>query len=346
MNRIAIAVGALVVVLVALLGVRLRAQAGAARAPSGGSGEIEGTTVEVSARIAARILRLAVHEGQEVRQGELLLELDCADARAAAAEADARLAAARAQLAAARASVDAAHRSHGAATVQEEAARAQARALAAERDAAARQAARLDAIASDVALSSRDQTRAGADGAARRTEAADAQARAALEQARAAGGSLRSVEAQALSAEAQVGSASAAAERTALLAAECRVVAPRDALVETLPHEVGELVGVGQTLVKLVDISEVKATFYLPNAEVAAGRPGAPAEVVADAFPGEIFRGTIRTVAARAEFTPRNIQTRSDRDRLVYPVEVWFPNPDRKLRPGMPVQVQLPGTAR
>jgi HlyD family secretion protein len=98
--------------------------------------------------------------------------------------------------------------------------------------------------------------------------------------------------------------------------------------------------------VKLVDLAEVKATFYLPNAELSAARPGAPAEVVADAYPGEIFRGTIRTVAARAEFTPRNIQTRTDRDRLVYPVEVWLANPDRRLRPGMPVQVQLPGTSR
>ena len=93
-------------------------------------------------------------------------------------------------------------------------------------------------------------------------------------------------------------------------------------------------------------VREVKATFYLPNAEVAVARPGAPAEVFADAFPGETFRGTIRTVAARAEFTPRNIQTRTDRDRLVYPVEVALANPDCKLRPGMPVTVQLPGTSR
>jgi HlyD family secretion protein len=49
----------------------------------------------------------------------------------------------------------------------------------------------------------------------------------------------------------------------------------------------------------------------------------------------------VRTVASRAEFTPRNIQTRTDRDRLVYPVEVAVPNPEGKLRPGMPVQVAL-----
>ena len=54
----------------------------------------------------------------------------------------------------------------------------------------------------------------------------------------------------------------------------------------------------------------------------------------------------VRTVAFEAEFTPRNIQTRTDRDRLVYPVEVTVQNRDGKLRAGMPVQVSIPGTGR
>ena len=75
-------------------------------------------------------------------------------------------------------------------------------------------------------------------------------------------------------------------------------------------------------------------------------KPGGRAVVVADAWPGERFEATVRTVALEAEFTPRNIQTRSDRDRLVYPVEVAVVNRDGKLRAGMPVQVTLPGTGR
>jgi HlyD family secretion protein len=90
-----------------------------------------------------------------------------------------------------------------------------------------------------------------------------------------------------------------------------------------------------------VDLSEVTATFYLPNAEIGAVKPGARAAVVADAYPGEEFEGAVRTVALEAEFTPRNIQTRTDRDRLVYPIEVVVRNRDGKLRAGMPVQVTL-----
>jgi HlyD family secretion protein len=149
-----------------------------------------------------------------------------------------------------------------------------------------------------------------------------------------------------VAAAAQVKAAEAAVARTRLLAGECVVRAPRDAEVGKLPHEAGELVSPGAVLVRLVDLSEPKATFYLPNAEVGAVRPGAAAVVVADAWPGKTFAGTVRTVSLEAEFTPRNIQTRTDRDRLVYPVEVTVKDEQHLLRAGMPVQVSIPGTGR
>jgi HlyD family secretion protein len=122
---------------------------------------------------------------------------------------------------------------------------------------------------------------------------------------------------------------------------ECDLKAPRAAEVSKVPHEAGELTSPGAVLVRLIDLSEAKATFYLPNAEVGAVKPGARAEVIADAWPGVKFEGTVRTVALEAEFTPRNIQTRTDRDRLVYPVEVTVANREGMLRAGMPVQVTL-----
>ena len=70
---------------------------------------------------------------------------------------------------------------------------------------------------------------------------------------------------------------------------------------------------------------------------------GIVARVEADAFPGQPVDGTVVTVSTEAEFTPRNIQTRTDRDRLVYPIEVRVVNSGTRirLRPGMPVQVTL-----
>jgi HlyD family secretion protein len=290
MRRVVVVLVILVAVLAALIALRLRKQAQELAAPSGGSGEIEGTSVDLSSRVGARIVDLPIREGQRVAKGDLLVRLDCADPQAQLAEAEARVAAARAQVVA----------------------------LEAQRGAAERQARRLSGLPADVAESNIDQTRAGAAGLGSQTDSARAQVRA----------------------------AEAAVARTRLLVAECDVRAPRDAEVATLPHEEGELVSPGAVLARLVDLSEVKATFYLPNAEIGAVKPGARAIVIADAWPGEEFAGTVRTVALEAEFTPRNIQTRSDRDRLVYPVEVAVQNRDGKLRAGMPVQVTLPGTGR
>jgi HlyD family secretion protein len=327
MRRVAIVLAVLVAVLTVLISLRLWTQARALSAPSGGSGEVEGVTVDLSSRVGARIVEVRVKEGQAVKKGDLLLRLDCADPQAALAEAEARLAVAHAQ-------AEASQRGRTAAGASQDAALAQAEALEAQRDAAVRQAKRLAAVQADVAASSLDQTEASASGLTRQTAAARAQAAASAAQARAADASLRAAEAQVKAGEAQVA-------RARLLADECEIRAPRDAEVAKLPHEAGELVTPSSTLVRLVDLSEVTATFYLPNAEVGAVRPGGKAWVEADAYPGERFEGTVKTVALEAEFTPRNIQTRTDRDRLVYPIEIAVTNRDGKLRDGMPVQVTL-----
>jgi HlyD family secretion protein len=346
MRRVLAVLVVLVAVLAALIAVRLVTQARALAAPSGGSGEVEGVAVDLSSRVGARIVALPAREGDAVKKGDLVVRLDCADPEAALAEVEARLAAAEAQAVAAGAQVAASRSSREAASASERAARAQAEALAQQRAWAERQAKRLDAIEGDVAASTVDQTRTSAAGLGHQVEAAKAQASASAQQARAADVSIRAASASGEAALAQVRAAGAAVARARLLVGECELRAPRDAEISELPHEVGELVAPGAVLARLVDLSEVKATFYLPNAELSAVRPGAKAIVVADAWPQDRFEGTVRTVALEAEFTPRNIQTRTDRDRLVYPVEVRVANPGGKLRAGMPVQVTLPGTGR
>ena len=268
MRRVALVLVALVVVLGGLIALRLWTQARALAAPSGGSGEIEGTTVDLSSRVGARILELGVREGEAVKAGALVVRLDCADPEAQLAEAQARLASAKAQAVAASAQLTASERNRVAARAGEEAARAQAKALAAQRDAAERQARRLSALPQDVPASSIDQTQASAAGLGHQTEAARAQAAASAAQAVAATSGIRAAGAQAEAALAQVRAAEASVARATILVGECEVRAPRDAEVSTLPHEAGELVSPGAVLARLVDLSEVKATFYLPNAEV------------------------------------------------------------------------------
>jgi HlyD family secretion protein len=324
--------------------VKIREQQAALRGPAGGSAVIEGTEVRVSSRIAARVVKVAVAEGQRVETGQLLVELDCADPKALLAEAEARLAAARAQAEAAQAVVLQARHGTGAAKKAASAAAAQADAIRAQREATERQAARLEAMGKDVPIAQLDQTRATAEGLARQAEAASESGQASAQQALAAESQISVAAANAQAAARTVGVAEAAVARAKIMVAECTLNAPRSGVVEVIAIEPGELAAPGAVLLRLSDISRVEAAFYLPNAELAAAQAGGAAMVEADAYPGEKFEGRIARVATEAEFTPRNIQTRSDRDRLVYRVEVTIENPAGKLRPGMPVQVTLPGT--
>ena len=96
MRRVAILTVVLVPVLVGLLVMRMRSQAAALNAPPGGSGEIEGTDVFLSARITARVTEQPVPKGQPVKAGQVVARLDCSDQEAALQEAESRAAAARA----------------------------------------------------------------------------------------------------------------------------------------------------------------------------------------------------------------------------------------------------------
>jgi len=125
---------------------------------------------------------------------------------------------------------------------------------------------------------------------------------------------------------------------------ECQLLAPRNAMVVSRNFEPGEAVQPGTNVLSLTDVTEARTRFYLPNAELAAAAPGRKVHVVADAYPGQSFEGTIFYVSPRAEFTPRNVQTREDRERLVYSVEVRIPNADMRLRSGMPVEVAIEGS--
>ncbi len=340
-------IGPLIVLTALLTGLifyRMNQQELALAGPSGGSGEIEATTVDLSSRVAARVTTVFVKKGERIKKGELVLRLDCSEPNAMLAEAKARLEATRAQAVAASAQVGASQKSRQAAVAAGKAASSQAEALQAQKAAAERQAARLESLPEDVPASNVDQVRSNAQGLAHQVEAAKAQAEASSAQARAAAGTVQASGAQAKAALAQVTAAEAAVARAELLVAECELRSPLDAEVQELPYEPGELTTPGSVLARLVSFTELKATFYLPNAELARVKPGAAALVVADAWPKERFGAKVNTVGFEAEFTPRNIQTRSDRDRLVYPVEVVLENAGDKLRPGMPVQVTLPGT--
>ncbi len=341
MRRAVVLFVVLVVLLGSLLGLRLVRDRRAAEGPPGGSGVVEGTTVDVRSRLNARIASLHVEEGSRVEKGVLLATLDCTEPEALLAEAEARLAMSRAQAQAAQAAALASLRTSEAAAAQADGTQAQIESLAAQQGLASRQAERMDQMGDAVTVAARDQARAQADALSQQLAASRHSSSAASRQARAAAEQERASREQASAAMQAVQAAEASVRRARLSVGECELRAPLPATVETLALDVGELAMPGAVVARLVDTHNPRATFYLPNAELAAARPGEPATVRADAYPDRSFPARVVTVAAKAEFTPRNVQTRSDRDRLVYPVEVRIEDLEGLLLPGMPVEITL-----
>jgi len=60
-----------------------------------------------------------------------------------------------------------------------------------------------------------------------------------------------------------------------------------------------------------------------------------------DSYPNDTFLGDVTFIATKAEFTPRNVQTQKDRLNLVFAVKVQIPNPDLRLKPGMPADATI-----
>ncbi len=305
------------------------------------SSVVEATEVVVSSRVGGRLTSLAVAEGDEVEEGAIVARLDCAPLEARRAELEAQLDRARAEAQAAEASVAGVSAQRRGTASQARSARARAAALAAQREQAAREAERIDRIGEHATESQRDRTRSMADQLAQRVRAARSDAAALRSQTQATGAQRESVVARAEGARHAVAAMEAALETLALDLQECVVRAPRAGLVETVFHEAGELVGQGRPIVRLLDRRELEATLYVSNAGLASVAAGAPAQVRADPYGDEVFEGRVKTVAVEAVYTPRTVQTRSDRDRLVYPVTVALHDPEGRLLPGMPIEITL-----
>lgn len=343
---------------------QLSRQAASLERPHGGSATIEGTEVGIVARVSARIATVSVDEGDRVEAGEVLVTLVCDEPEAARSQAKAQVDAARAglggveaQLALARHGVVAAQKQADAATATAKASASQRGPVSVQERLAQRLVGRVETLATTGGATEQELDRARTEAQALRQQLGSlgASAKAASSQADAVSQGVHAAELQVAFAQAQVevssrqiAVAEAAVRRAEVAVSECTIVAPRAGFVEVRAFEPGELAVPGARLLTLVDLDEVWATFYLANADLAAAVPGGKAAVRADALPGTTFDGVVRRVGSEAEFTPRNVQTREDRDRLVYAVVVAIPNPKRLLRPGMPVEIELvsgPATA-
>ncbi|MFA6582960.1 MAG: efflux RND transporter periplasmic adaptor subunit [Elusimicrobiaceae bacterium] len=122
----------------------------------------------------------------------------------------------------------------------------------------------------------------------------------------------------------------------------CRIYSPIEGTVLYKPHEEGEFVAPGTPVLTVAYTGRVYAYIYVEQPVVYKLSVGmkVPAFLPEDNM--RRFRGVVTAISQKAEFTPRNVQTRSERTRLVYQVKVEFENPDGLLKPGMTLEAELP----
>ena len=125
---------------------------------------------------------------------------------------------------------------------------------------------------------------------------------------------------------------------------DCTVKSPTTGRVVARFLEPGELAGMGMPIVRVADLSEVWIMIYVSETELGRVRVDGPAEIRVDSFPQKAFSGKVTYISPQEEFTPKNIQTKDERVRMVFGVKVEAPNPDESLKPGMPADVVLPNT--
>ncbi len=121
------------------------------------------------------------------------------------------------------------------------------------------------------------------------------------------------------------------------------LIAPRTGwVVDRVAHE-GEMAAPGIPLLTLADLAQVKLTVYVPEPDIDLVAVGQEVKVFVDTFPGEPFPGTVTFIAAEAEFTPKNVQTKEERVNTVFAVKISLENKDQRLKPGMPADAILSG---
>jgi HlyD family secretion protein len=137
--------------------------------------------------------------------------------------------------------------------------------------------------------------------------------------------------------ERQRDQAEAALAEVESILADLTIVAPTSGTITTRMVDTGEVVVAGAPLLELMDLDRLYLKVYIPEIEIGKVRLDLPARIYTDAFPDQYFDATVGYIASKAEFTPKEVQTRDERVKLIYAVKLYLAaNPDHRLTPGLP----------
>ncbi len=123
----------------------------------------------------------------------------------------------------------------------------------------------------------------------------------------------------------------------------CTISSPIDGKVLSRYHEPGEWMNPGTKILTLANIQDIWAYIYVPQPMIAKLAIGQKLKCMLPELNNRVFEGTILKINEEAEFTPKNVQTQTERERLIYGVKISFlgSNQEEILKPGMTIEVEL-----
>ncbi|WP_440940815.1 HlyD family secretion protein [Immundisolibacter sp.] len=315
------------------------------------SGRIEGRITLVTPKVNGTVAALPVDEGQAVQAGALLVRLEEPTLLERRRSARARTAALERQLQAQRIDYDVAQRELPLKIAQARSAltetRARLAAARADRTQADTDAERLAALAARQLTSPQqaETARLRANVAAKTEQAARAAVTAAtdtLALAQLGDRRLAALHEGIAGLERQVEQARAQAAEVDTQIGYLDISSPLSGVVLTRSVELGEHVAPGSPLFSLVNLDRLYLKVYVPEPLIGRVALGQSAEVRVDAYPDRAFPATVTKVATSAEFTPKNVETKEERVKLVFAVELSLTeNPGGVLKPGMPADGRI-----
>ncbi|MDP1768122.1 MAG: efflux RND transporter periplasmic adaptor subunit [Nitrospirota bacterium] len=310
------------------------------------NGRIEGDHVTVASKFPGRIQQLLVREGATVTVGQVLIRLDDSQVSARAEQARYAAEAREAQVQAAHITLAVLNLDVPLAIDRAEAEVAKARdevakALSVEKEARS-DAQRFQELAAkdQASIQQRDQAAMRWEVAQKNIAAARSeltQAVKKLAQAELGWKRIRANESEVSALERQRDQADAVLNEAESVLKDLTITAPTSGTVTTRMVDEGEVVSAGAPLLELVDLDRLYLKVYVPELLIGKLRLDLAARIYTDPFPDQPFDATVRYIASKAEFTPKEVQTQDERVKLIFAVKLYLAaNPDHRLSPGLP----------
>jgi HlyD family secretion protein len=168
-----------------------------------------------------------------------------------------------------------------------------------------------------------------------------ARAQAAVKQAEASRIDLQRKQQELVARQAEIARTAAQAGITRTQIDDTVILAPIDGVILVKPAEIGEIVAAGTTIVSLGDLDHPWLRAYINETDLGRVKLGEQVKLSTDSFPGKTYLGKVSFISPDAEFTPKQIQTKEERVKLVYRVKVEVDNSHHELKDNMPVDAEL-----